>query len=107
MTETLADRMARRVREDARLIILRLLADQPHETLHSGLMLEELKRFGVRHDRDWLHDELDYLAERDAITIMRAGSVVVATLTDKGARHLARDITINGVARPSRRAEPL
>ncbi|MDO5704050.1 MAG: hypothetical protein Q4G49_03130 [Paracoccus sp. (in: a-proteobacteria)] len=105
--DNFADRLAQRIREDARLIVLRLLADQPHETLHSTHILAELRRFGIRHDRDWLHDELQYLAARDAITITPAGSVLVATLTDKGERHLRRDIAINGVARPSRRGDAL
>lgn len=105
--ENFAERLAQRIREDARLIVLRLLAEQPHETLNSTHILAELRRFGIRHDRAWLHDELEYLAARDAITIMKAGSVIVATLTDKGERHLNRDIAINGVARPARRGETL
>ncbi len=37
--------------------------------------------------------------------LIKPGSVVVATLTEKGARHLRRAIVIEGVKRPSRPGE--
>lgn len=88
--------------EDARLIILRALADQVNDTLHSGFIDMELRRFGIAKDRSWIHDELRWLAERGAVTLIEAGSTLVATLTEKGARHIAREIVIEGVKRPSR-----
>lgn len=95
--------MGRRMREDARLIILKALADmQPDETLHSGYLMDIIATFGIRKDRDWVHDELNWLADRGAITIRRPGSVIIATLTEKGHRHLRREIAIEGVKRPSR-----
>lgn len=100
--ETRAERMARLIREDARLIILKALAEQVNETLHSDYLLEELRRFGIRHDRGWVNDELAFLAERGAVTTIEAGSVLVATLTERGARHLRREIALSGVKRPSR-----
>lgn len=57
---------------------------------------------GIRKDREWVHDELSWLADRDAITVRRPGSVMIATLTEKGHRHLSREIVIEGVKRPSR-----
>lgn len=90
------------IREDARLIVLKALAARTDETLHSGYLELELRRFGIREDRDWLHDELRWLGSHGAVTLIEAGSVLVATLTDKGARHLARDIAISGIKRPSR-----
>ena len=96
--------MERRIREDARLIVLKALAEmQPDETLHSGYLQEAIATYGgIRKDRDWVHDELNWLAERGAITIRRPGSVIIATLTEKGNRHLRREIVIEGVKRPSR-----
>lgn len=90
------------VRPDARLIILRALAAQTDERLHSGYLAEELLRFGVDRPREWIHGELDWLAEMGAVTLTKPGSVVVATLTEKGARHLRRAVVIEGVKRPSR-----
>lgn len=101
MTATYEDRQ----REDARLIILRALEDQVDERLHSGLLQDELLRFGIDKSRAWVHVELDWLAEMGAVTLLKTGSVVVATLTDRGARHLRRAIVIEGVRRPSRPGE--
>lgn len=96
--------MDRKMREDARLIVLKALAEmQPDETLHSGFLQEAIATYGgMRKDREWVHDELNWLADRGAITIRRPGSVIIATLTEKGHRHLNREIVIEGVRRPSR-----
>lgn len=96
--------MARKIAEDARLIILKALAAQVDERLHSGFLMAELEVFGIDRPREWVHGELDWLAEIGAVTLLKAGSVVVATLTDKGARHLRRTIAIEGVSRPAREA---
>lgn len=93
------------VREDARLIILKALAAQTDERLHSGFLGEELNRFGIDRPREWIHGELDWLAQMGAVVVSRPGSVVVATLADKGARHLRRAIVIEGIKRPSRPGE--
>lgn len=93
------------VRPDARLIILKALAAQTDERLHSGFIAEELLRFGIDRPREWIHGELDWLAEMGAVTLIKPGSVVVATLTEKGARHLRRGVVIEGIKRPSRPGE--
>lgn len=93
------------VRPDARLIILKALAAQTDERLHSGFLSEELIRFGIDRPREWIHGELDWLDQMGAVTLIKPGSVVVATLTEKGHRHLRRAIVIEGVKRPSRPGE--
>jgi hypothetical protein len=55
--------------------------------------------------REWINGELDWLAEMGAVTLTKPGTVVVATLTEKGARHLRRAIVIEGIKRPSRPGE--
>ncbi|MEL6639729.1 MAG: hypothetical protein AAFN63_11430 [Pseudomonadota bacterium] len=94
--------MATLIREQARLVILRALEAQIDETLNSDLMVFELEQFGIRKDRAWVHDELAFLLEMDAVALRDVGSVKVATLTHKGHRHLDRQIEIEGVKRPSR-----
>lgn len=90
------------IRPDARLIILKALSAQVDERLHSNYLQKELMRFGIDRPREWIHSELDWLAEIGAVTLTKPGTVVVATLTEKGARHLRRAIIIEGVNRPSR-----
>jgi hypothetical protein len=48
---------------------------------------------------------MEFLAERDAVTLAKAGSVIIATLNKRGRRHLQRDTTIEGVTRPSEPGE--
>lgn len=90
------------MREQARLVVLKALAAQADETLNSDLLRHELEAVAIRKDRAWLHAELDWLAEMGAITLRAFGSVRIATLTDRGARHLSREIAIEGIRRPSR-----
>lgn len=94
--------MAQLIREQARLVVLRALAGQVDERLNSDLLLPQLDLFGIRKDRAWLHDEMRWLADMGAVTLFEAGSILVATLTEKGRRHLDRHIAIEGVQRPSR-----
>jgi len=90
-----------RVRPNARLIILKALDAQIDKRLHSGFISQELYAFGIDRPREWIHDELEWLAQMGAVTLLKPGTVVVATLTDKGARHLRMAIAIEGIDRPS------
>jgi hypothetical protein len=98
MTTSLATMM----REQARLIILKSLARENDERLNSDLMVHELASFGITKDRAWVHGELNYLEDMGAIVVKSIGSVKVAELAQHGHRHLTRQITIEGVQRPSR-----
>lgn len=93
------------MREQARLIILKALAQQVDETLNSDLMVHELEPFGIRKSRAWVHEEFGFLSEMGAVAVTPVGSIQVATLTEKGHRHLRREIAIEGVKRPSRPGE--
>lgn len=90
------------VREEARLIILRTLGEQFDGRLNSELLRLHLETFGVAKTRAWVHDELSYLAEMGAVRLDDQGSVRIATLLDKGQRHVDRVLVIEGVKRPSR-----
>jgi hypothetical protein len=90
------------IREQARLIILKGLREQVDEHLNSDLMLPLLASFGIRKGREWVHVELEWLADIGAVKLTRAGTILVAALTERGAQHLDRVIAIEGVKRPSR-----
>lgn len=90
------------MREEARLIILKELAKQADESLGSEILRRHLATFAIRREREWVHDELRWLEQMGAVAITPAGTILIATLTEKGARHLAREIAIEGVQRPSR-----
>ncbi|MEW9304726.1 MULTISPECIES: VpaChn25_0724 family phage protein [Labrys] len=93
----------KKLQEEARLIILRSLAEQIDGHLNSSLLHDELKTYGIpRRPREWVHDQLSFLAAMGAVIVREAGSVQIATLTKKGQRHVDREEIIAGVKAPSR-----
>ena len=90
------------IREEARLVILRALEEQPDGRLNSALLQTTLESYGITKSRDWVHDELNWLAGMGAVALVSAGTVRVASLTAKGADHVGRRLVIEGVKRPSR-----
>jgi hypothetical protein len=89
------------IREDARLIMLRELHAQSNYSLNDSLLRETLEGFGIAKTRDWVREELNFLADVGAVSRISVGSVVVATLLQKGVEHVERRLTIQGVKRPS------
>lgn len=87
--------------QDARLIILRALADVDSGTLNSTALDACLRELGIVQPREWLFDQMNWLATMGAISVSTAGSVRVATLTEKGLDHVRRVRLIEGVGRPS------
>lgn len=90
------------VRQDARLIILKALEKQIDDRLNSASLQRELLALGIDKERAWVHTELRWLADMGAVVLTEAETVLVATLTERGARHLRRAEAIEGIARPSR-----
>lgn len=93
--------MDRIMREEARLIMLRELEKQPDGRLNSALLQRVLESFGITRTRDWVHDEMNWLADKAAVTIVDAGTVRIAAITQKGIDHVTRHFVIEGVKRPS------
>ena len=93
---------ADKLREEARLIILRAIDEQPDGRLNSSLLRDELdERWGINKGREWVHDELRWLADMGAVRTIIVGSVVIASITQKGRDHVERRAIITGVKRPS------
>lgn len=86
---------------DARLTILRALAEQTDYRLNEAMLAIELDRFGHRRSREWLRTQLLKLRELGAVTLTEAGSVMVPTLTRLGLAHVERREVIDGIKRPS------
>jgi hypothetical protein len=93
--------MEKIVREEARLVILRHLAEQQGYSSNSALLETALAGFGIVRSRDWLHEELRWLRDIGAVDTVEAGTVHVARLLPKGLEHVERKLTIAGVKRPS------
>lgn len=87
---------------EARLVVLRTLAEQADSRLNSSLLRDDLaERWGINRTRDWLHVQLGFLADIGAVTLADMGSVKIATLTARGLDHVERRIVLDGVKRPS------
>ncbi len=87
---------------DARLIILKALAEEVDKTLNEKLLLRQLDRFGHRRSRDYVRNQMRWLAtEAGAVEINEAGSVLIATLAKRGRDHLEMRIDIEGIDQPS------
>lgn len=95
--------LAKIMEEEARLVILRTLAEQPDQRLNSSLLQADLaERWGINRSRDWVHMQLGFLAHQvSAITLTEMGSVWIASLTARGLDHAERRVVLPGVKRPS------
>lgn len=101
MTSDPAPSFESRLREEARLVILRALAEQPNGTLNSSMMEPELTLYGIERTRAWLHQQITHLADIGGVKAHVAGTVMVATLTTLGRAHLARKTRLERVKPPS------
>ncbi|WP_085025580.1 hypothetical protein [Ensifer aridi] len=86
---------------DARLVILRGLAEQVDGRMNETLLTALLRTFGHNRSRDWVRTQLLKLKELGAVTITEAGTVYIASITRAGIDHVERSSVIEGVARPS------
>ncbi len=86
---------------DARLVILRGLNDQTDGRMNEALLTQLLLTFGHNRSREYVRTQLNKLKELDAVTIVQAGTVMIASITRAGIDHVERRSIIEGIARPS------
>ncbi len=87
--------------EDARLTILKELAQENSYSLNETILRDLLETFGINRDRDWVREQLKVMAGLDAITTRLAGSVMIAVITRAGLDHVKNRIAIDSISRPS------
>lgn len=87
---------------EVRLIILKALDGEQGKALNDSLIMVVLQQFAVRRSRDYLRIQLAWMEENGgAIRLTKAGTSVIAHLTERGAEHLARNSLIVGIKPPS------
>lgn len=86
---------------DARLVILKELAKQPDGRLNEVVLVRVLDVFGHVRSREWVGEQITWLAEKGAVEVTRAGTVLVARITTIGVNHIERRAFIEGVNKPS------
>lgn len=88
------------LREDQRLVILRLLAELPAYSANSSVLYSALSQYGHYPSRDAVKNELYWLQEQGLISIDDIGTVIVATLTPRGLDVATGRAIVPGVKRP-------
>lgn len=88
------------LREDIRLVVLRLLVEMTAYRANSSVLTMALDSYGHTLSRDQVKTELYWLAEQGALTLSDVGPVVVATLTERGQDIAAGRARVPGIKRP-------
>ena len=88
------------LREDIRLVMLRLLSEMVGYRANSSVLAMGLDKYGHTLSRDQVKTELHWLAEQSALTLADVGPVLVATLTERGQDIAAGRARVPGIKRP-------
>lgn len=88
------------LRRDMRLVILRILCELPSYRGNSSVIANLLHQLGHSWTRDQVKAELRWLAEVGTLSVDEAGSVLVATLAERGQDAAEGRVVIDGIARP-------
>lgn len=88
------------IRQDVRLVILRLLVEMTAYRANSSVLTMALDSYGHTLSRDQVKTELHWLAEQGALTLEDVGPVMVATLSERGQDIAAGRARVPGIKRP-------
>lgn len=86
---------------DARLVVLKELANQTDGRLNEVILTRVLDTFGFHRSREWVRTQLRKLEDVRAVTLTEAGTVMIAAITRAGMDHVERRAVLEGVAKPS------
>jgi len=92
--------LAEQIAKEARLYILRELAEQTNGRLSASLLKRVLDAHEIHRDRDWIETQLEKLEALGAISIIHAGTMPIAVIERVGLDHLEQRAVISGIARP-------
>ncbi|TQL73074.1 ArsR family transcriptional regulator [Delftia sp. HK171] len=88
------------LRQDVRLVLLRVLTEMPAYRSNSSVLTSALERFGHAVTRDQVKSELTWLSEQGLVVLTDLGGVSVATLTERGQDVATGRVVVPGVKRP-------
>lgn len=89
--------------ENRRLVILRLLAEDPDYRTNSATIEVGLDAYGLAVSRDRLHTDFTWLSEQGMLTLEPMESVYVVTLNQRGLDVAQGRAVVPGIKRPSPR----
>lgn len=87
-------------KEDRRLVLLRLLAEDNDYRINSSILQQSLDLYGHSVSRDKLHTEISWLTEQELVSFEELNSVLIVTLTQRGLDVAQGRTTVPGVKRP-------
>ncbi len=90
----------RLVNEDRRLVILRILTEDPGYRANAYVLRPALDAMGHTVSMDKLEGDLAWLSEQGLVRIERASDITVATLTQRGADVALGRASVPGIKRP-------
>ncbi|OZY84832.1 hypothetical protein CBP51_16860 [Cellvibrio mixtus] len=91
---------AQYLREDMRLVILRVLATMPSYTANSSVLSSGLNHVGHNPSRDQVKTEIRWLEEQGLVTVEQAYDLLIARITERGADVAAARTVVPGVKKP-------
>lgn len=91
---------AQHLRQDQRLVLLRILSELPSYRSNSSVLVGLIEKLGHTMTRDQVKTELRWLAEQGLLTLDEAGSVIVATLEERGQDVAEGRARVDGIQRP-------
>lgn len=90
------------LKQDMRLVVLRILQELPQYRSNSSVLGAGLDRYGLSFSRDQVKTELHWLSDQGLIEIVEdLGSVMVVKLTERGLDVALGRVSTHGVNRPS------
>lgn len=88
------------IREDMRLVILRVLVEMPSYTANSSILYTLLQRYGHNPTRDQVKTELRWLEEQGLVTIEDVNDLLIGRITERGTDVVSARAIVPGVKKP-------
>lgn len=88
------------LRQDQRLVMLRILSELPQYRSNSSVLARLLGEFGHHPSRDQVKGDLTWLGEQGLVKVDDIGSVLVVTLTERGEDVATGRASVPGVSKP-------
>ena len=88
------------LRQDQRLVLLRILAEMPAYRSNSSVLAGALHGYGHSASRDQIKTELHWLGEQGLVQVEDLESILIVTLTERGADVAAGCARVPGVKLP-------
>lgn len=93
-------KLAKKIDEDARLSILQALSLAPGNEMNESVLDTVLAECGHKRSREWVRQQMRYLADIGGIVIDDDGPLILATITRSGLDQVERKAFLEGVKKP-------